>query len=119
MNGNAERPRVLVIDDDDRLHFVLCRLLKPLASRVASCRSADEAKEMFEPGRFDVVLCDLHIPGVVGLELVEWLCERDAGVRCVVMTGFASEGDAVGITELGAELLQKPFTAEQLGLAIQ
>lgn len=114
MNTNSGRPRVLVIDDDEQMHFVLGRLLEPLASRVDKCHSAEQAKVVFERRGFDIVLCDLCVPGAQGLDLVGWLCAHDRMARCVVMTGFASVEDEDRIRELGARLLQKPFTTEQL-----
>jgi PAS domain S-box-containing protein len=83
------RGRILVVDDEESIRKMLQRLLGR-EHEVLTAASGDEARGLFENDRaFDVVLCDLMMPKVSGMELHEWVIARDPALaaRMVFMTG--------------------------------
>ena len=112
--------RVLLVDDDRNL----CEWVQAALSRrglaVVWRTSADEALALGESEDFDVVLTDLHMQGLGGLEL----CERLAGSRpdtpVVVLTAFGSLETAVAAIRVGAyDFVTKPFEIDGLRLTLQ
>jgi EAL domain-containing protein (putative c-di-GMP-specific phosphodiesterase class I) len=80
-------PRVLVVDDDEFVRLVLERQLTWLGARVSTARDGDGARRVLrEQGRFDIVLCDLKMPGVDGVELLRDFAETQADAALVLMS---------------------------------
>jgi two-component system response regulator AtoC len=112
--------RILVVDDDRNM----CELLESGLGRrgfeVVSRLSADEASEQLSAEDFDVVVTDLNMRGMNGVEL----CERIAGNRpdlpVVVITAFGSLESAVAAIRAGAyDFITKPLELEALGLTLE
>ena len=103
--------RVLVIDDEAPLLRVVKRLLSGVCE-VATAESASDALVLLAEGSFDVILADLHLPGMDGRELLARLSPL-AAARVVFMTGGAcNEGEHEFLA--GRETLWKPFEPEAL-----
>ncbi len=116
MSGES-RGRILVVDDEPRMGKALHRLLAP-AHDVTAVQSAREALGLVAGGaRFDMVLCDLMMPGVSGMALHAEL-ERTApevAARMVFMTGGAYTAEARGFLDrVPNRRLEKPFRPEIL-----
>jgi CheY-like chemotaxis protein len=102
---------VLVIDDDAAVLRVVARYLRQRHDPTTAI-SAAEAFTLIETCRFDVILCDLHMPGMTGAEFVARLPPSDVA-RVVFMTGdYQAEGLDSHI------MLRKPFTAAEMFTAI-
>jgi CheY-like chemotaxis protein len=113
---------VLVVDDDRVIVKLVGEMLRPLGYEVLTAADPTEALALGErhPGAIDLVVTDLLMPGMNGRDLARLLRERHASVRTLFMSGYAS--DVVSpelLRELGASLLAKPFTPQQLGHAIR
>lgn len=112
----ADRPgRILVVDDELPLRE-LCRYsLTSAGHDVTLAESGEQALDLFSPGAFDLVLTDLMMPGMSGLDLLGRVLEADANVACVMITGSATIDTAVKAIKLGAfNYVSKPFTADEL-----
>ena len=116
------RGRVLIIDDEP----AMCRSLKSLLldrHDVTTTLGAQEALGVLGAGApFDVVLCDLMMPGFTGMELFARLMKDQPGLeqRMIFMTGGAFTAEArVFLAERANLRLQKPFTSTELEAAIQ
>jgi len=111
--GPDESPaHVLVVDDDDALRRSVARLLLAHHFRVDTVDSAESALEYLAANDPDVVLCDLQMPGMDGLELLRRLRETRPGISFVMMTGFADVSVAVEAMRSGAaNFLTKPFAS--------
>ncbi|MBN1458426.1 MAG: response regulator [Armatimonadetes bacterium] len=107
--------RILVVDDELPLRE-LCRLsLTAAGHEVTVAESAEQALEVFEPGAFDLLLTDLMMPGMSGLDLLKHVLEADPSLACVMITGSATIETAVEAIQLGAfNYVSKPFTAKEL-----
>jgi CheY-like chemotaxis protein len=110
----ATRPTVLVIEDDLIVSAMLVRVLSP-AFNVSVSVDGEAALWRFETGeRFDVVICDVHLPRMDGPAVVEHLRRMDADQarRVVVMTGDAQSTAAAQLSNHFT--VEKPFHVPEL-----
>jgi PAS domain S-box-containing protein len=107
--------RLLVVDDE-RMMRELCRhSLASEGHEVTVVESGPAALEIFRPGEFDLVLTDLMMPGMSGLDLLAGVLEVDPEVACVMMTAQATVETAVEAIKRGAfNYVSKPFTPGEL-----
>ncbi|MFO0735309.1 MAG: EAL domain-containing protein [Labilithrix sp.] len=111
---DRERPRLLIVEDDDGLRTVLARRLNGNFD-VVSVGDGTAAAELLVNQTFDGVLSDINLPGMSGVELLRVVRSYDLDVPVVLMTGQPSIETAVAALELGAlTYLQKPFSHDQL-----
>jgi len=117
--------RVLVVDDDDSVRSAIEVLLLQRDCSVVLADSGEIART-FEKSDFDVIVLDIVMPGMDGLEALKIFRERAPLLPIVVMSGFRFSGAAAGAPDflrmasaLGANCcLRKPFTPDQLMGAI-
>jgi DNA-binding NtrC family response regulator len=112
--------RVLVVDDDHAMGELAREALGSRGNEVECRASALEALCLFEHADFDVVVTDLHLQGMSGLDLCEQLLTRRADSCVVVMTAFGSIEGAIGAMRAGAhDFVVKPLSMDALGVAIE
>ena len=112
--------RVLVVDDEEPLRHVLDLLLRREGLHVQLADSAESAIEILEQGELDVVLCDVRMPGMGGLGLVDWLREHRPDVTTIVMSAFGSVELAVQAMHRGAyDYISKPFKQDEVVLTLR
>jgi len=110
-----EECSVLLVEDDELARELLEELLKEEGFGVVSVSSAEEALEIFRKSRFDVVITDVRLPGMSGLELLKRIRKENPLVEVIVITAFSSVEDAVKAIKLGAfHYITKPFEPEAL-----
>ena len=109
--STARTPRILVIDDDRYVRTLLCDLLQAWGYEADAAADGREGLALFDPGRHDVVLTDLGMPGVTGLDVVAGVRDRDAEVGVIMFTAFTGDLDAHG-RRLGFTILRKPLDIE-------
>src|SRR5262245_37187589 len=108
-------PRLLVVDDEPNMRRTLEIVLGDPAGgverrEVITASSGEEALGKLDE-LTDVVLCDLSMPGMDGLEVLRRVRERDPEVQVILMTAFSTVQSAIEAMKLGAfEYLIKPFT---------
>lgn len=116
----SEAPRILVVDDDHSVRRLIRVFLQERGYHVRSAAGADEALELLESERFDVVVTDLRLPVSSGLELLQEVRARLPGVRSVLMSGDADVPALVGAVERGVDaVLLKPFELDELRLQVE
>ena len=112
--------RILVIDDDGGARDSVSRMLRTAGHTVHDAASGEEGIAAARGGAFDVILSDLQMPGLSGLDVLRRL--RDAHVDSVfiIMTGFGTVESAVEAMRLGAvDFLQKPFFRDELLMRVR
>lgn len=115
MVPDAQKPRLLIVDDDPAVLDALCVTLRLQDYEVTGLSSAYEAVEAVTPGRFDLLLSDLSLPGMTGLELLDEARRRDPALRCVLMTGASADVAALRATDAGVtNWVTKPVTLREL-----
>jgi len=103
-------PRVLVVDDEPTLRRTLARLLNSRNMTVLTADDGAQAIELLGREQVDVVLVDLMMPNVGGLELLDHVRASHAGVEVIMMTAFGDVETAVKAVRAGAyHFLTKPF----------
>jgi two-component system response regulator AtoC len=104
---------VLVVDDEEKLRRVVELQLKTAGFEVEQAGSAEDALKRAD--RADVILTDLRLPGISGLELLANLRRQDSHTPVIVMTAFGSIETAVEAMKAGAvDFLPKPFSLDHL-----
>ena len=113
MSSNA--PRVAVVDDEPRLAKVLGMLLRREGYEVSVFDDSRAFVAALAESTFDLVLTDLKMPGMSGMQLASAIGAQNPKLRVLFITGFAGEADvdAVGVTARPA-VLQKPISGEGL-----
>jgi nitrogen regulation protein NR(I) len=106
----SKTAHILLIEDDASLAANLCDVLKEDGFKVTVCHRGDEGLRRACNDECDVVLTDLRLPGLGGLELVRQLHETQSRLPVVLMTAHGTIETAIEATKLGAyDYLQKPF----------
>ena len=112
--------RVLVADDEEIIREVLSVLLSSESYSVDLAENGLQAMEMIRDNDYGVLLLDLMMPDMDGLQVLEELKKMDGGPVAVVLTAFASLDRAVKATKLGAyDFIAKPFKNDELLLAVK
>jgi len=110
---------ILVVDDEKIMQDSLSRILAKEGYQVQPAASGEEALEKFDIAPFDIVLLDIKMPGIGGIETLRRLKEMDPGVTILIVTGYPSIETAVKAIKLGAyDYITKPFTPDVLRIAI-
>jgi two-component system response regulator MtrA len=110
----SAKSRVLVVDDDASLAEMLSIVLRQEGFDAATVHRGDQALDAFRRYRPDVVLLDLMLPGVDGIEVCQQI-RRESGVPIVMLTAKGEVGDVVRGLESGADdYVVKPFKPKEL-----
>ncbi|RJP81639.1 MAG: response regulator [Candidatus Zixiibacteriota bacterium] len=114
------KQRILIVDDDPNIVQVIEQALTFKGYSTCSTTDGEEAFRIFrEEGEFDVVLTDLVLPGISGIELLEKFKELDPTCEVLVLTGFGSNEKAVEALKKGAyDYLKKPTNIDELFIAV-
>jgi EAL domain-containing protein (putative c-di-GMP-specific phosphodiesterase class I) len=113
--GVAPIGRVLIVDDDDLVRRGIGRVVKDGGFEIEAVASGREALRSLDAGRFDVVLSDISMPSLSGLELLREVRARGLELPVVLMTGTPGFESAVEAVEHGAfGYLVKPIEADAL-----
>ncbi len=107
--------RVLVVDDDEALSRVFARALVDVDYCVQCARDGREAAQLLEKESFDVIVTDIAMPGMSGMELLQLVRKHDFDVPVVLVTGSPDIASAARAVEYGAfRYLEKPVSAGAL-----
>ncbi|MFY9705645.1 MAG: response regulator [Desulfobacterales bacterium] len=111
---------VLVIDDEVAVNNNVRKILKKKGYRVDQATSKAEALEKIDQRDYRLVLLDLKMPGVKGLELLEAIRNVQPQARVIIITGYASIETAVQTARMGAvDYIPKPFTPDEIRSATE
>jgi len=120
MAEKKNRANVLVVDDSEATREVLRRNLEAAGYGVLTAPGVPEAVELLEQHDVDLVITDLKMPRVSGLDLVRHVRENHRTTEVMMITGYATVTGAVEAVRSGAEeYLAKPFTDEELLAAVR
>lgn len=110
--------RILLIDDEKRMCDSLKTLLEIEGYEVAALTDARAGAKMLDESAFDLVITDIKMPGVSGIEILKIAHARDAHLEVILMTGYASLESAKEAVDQGAfSYLTKPVEFEELKIA--
>ena len=107
--------RIIVVDDEDSIRRRCVRLLSRQGYEVVGAADSQAALNLTRTKAFDLMLVDIRMPGMDGIELMSVAKAEDPSVEAIMMTGYASVDTAVKAIKLGAyDYLAKPFDTEEL-----
>jgi CheY-like chemotaxis protein len=117
VNTRKRQLRFLVVDDNEDIRDVFCRLVERAGHAASTASDGQEAVETLQGETFDVMLLDLTMPRMNGVDVVRWLrAHPDVApdLKIVVISAWAGEHRAV-LQELGIDsVMQKPLRIQQL-----
>jgi len=114
---DTRMPRILVVDDEERVRSLVCDLLTAWGCEPVEASSSDKALALFEQGDYDLVLTDFLMSGRSGLELVRDVRSRDAAIGVIMFTASSVDLDADS-QQLEFTLLRKPVQLDGLKSAV-
>lgn len=107
--------KILLAEDDDSLRSFLMAALKRAGHDVKAYEDGDTALGALEGEVFDLLLTDIQMPGIDGIELARRGAELDPAMKIVFITGFAAVAlSNKSNTPVGAKILSKPFHLREL-----
>lgn len=113
------RGHVLVVDDHRNARESVADVLRHVGHQATACGSGAEALAALRDGGFDVVVTDLQMPGMSGLELIREIERRRFGVQVLMVTAHASVDTAVEAMRHGAfDYLEKPYDVDRLEASV-
>ena len=112
--------QILVIDDERGLREGCRRALTRHGLSVDVAATGREGLDKIQEGAFDLVLLDVMMPDISGIELLDIMRARDPDIVCIIITGYATVELAVQAMKMGAyDFIAKPFSDDNLLLAVQ
>jgi CheY-like chemotaxis protein len=110
-SNNSEQPRILLVDDDDAVRMTLSAVLRGSQFSVTEAANVAEALQLISTQSFEVLLCDLHMPGAGdGFTVVSAMRHTNAAAITLVLTGYPALKEAMNAILLQAdEILLKPM----------
>ena len=112
--------RILVVDDDRAFQGMLIEALADQGYEVDTASSAEDGIKKAGAGKFDLILHDIQLPGMSGLEALKHLAEVAPGVDVIVMTGYASKDSGVTAMQQGAyDYFEKPFSLREMEVVVR
>ncbi|HCZ12681.1 MAG TPA: hypothetical protein DHV16_10645 [Nitrospiraceae bacterium] len=109
------KARILVIDDEEIVRISCERTLVPDGYEIDTAASGKEGLERLEKGEYDLVLVDLKMPGMSGIEFLVNIKSRRPDQKVMIMTGYDTVEHIVeAISSGAAHYLEKPFTPDTL-----
>jgi two-component system, OmpR family, alkaline phosphatase synthesis response regulator PhoP len=110
-----ERPKILVLDDEPDVRNLLSRILKEENYQVSEADTAESALSCIEESLPDLVIADINLPGMSGLDFFKLVKETQPQLPFIFLSGLTDEFDKVLGLELGAEdYITKPFGVREL-----
>lgn len=112
---NEETARILVVDDEGAIRYSITKTLQRVGYQVEAAESGEAALDLLEEQEFDVVLTDIRMPGISGVDLLARIKEKTGDTSVILMTGYASLNSAVESLRLGAhDYLVKPSSSRDI-----
>ncbi|MEJ2582954.1 MAG: response regulator [Acidobacteriota bacterium] len=107
--------KVLLVDDEEEFVDTLAERMQNRGMDVSTCNSGRDALDLIDSESFDVVVLDLQMPGMNGIEVLERIKQRRPDIQVVLLTGHATVEKGVEAMKQGAlEFLEKPIDFSKL-----
>jgi two-component system alkaline phosphatase synthesis response regulator PhoP len=120
MNGDeGGTAHVLVVDDEAAIRYSVSKTLQRVGYNVRDAASGEDALDVIQTQTFDVVLTDIRMPGLDGVELVRRIKDADPDTVVILMTAYPTLGTAVEALRLGAhDYLIKPSSSQDIKTSV-
>ena len=106
---------VLIVDDEKNIRLTLSQALEVLEVETDTAANGEEALAKLQEGEFGLILLDLKMPGMDGMEVLREVSKIRPDIRIIILTAYGTVESAVEAMKLGAaDFIQKPFAAEEI-----
>jgi two-component system phosphate regulon sensor histidine kinase PhoR len=113
------QPKILVIDDEKRIREGCSKILTKEKCLVDTAENGETGLKMIEDKYYDIILTDLMMPGIGGMEVIAKVREQHLDTIVIVITGFATLEHSIEAMKKGAfDFIPKPFTPDQLRVVV-
>jgi CheY-like chemotaxis protein len=111
---------ILLVDDEQSVRAIVLKILRRAHYNVLEAENGEAALRIAEahPGKIDLVITDMFMPGLRGREVVERLAPLRPGLRALFISGYADQDARTGVPS-GANFLNKPFSGQELASAVE
>jgi diguanylate cyclase (GGDEF)-like protein len=117
--NQSEQPQILIIDDEPHIRKILSEVLTP-NYKCCTAASAEEGLELLRANSFSLVISDINMKGLNGLEMVPEMLSITPDTVCIMMSGAQTVENAVGALRVGAfDYLVKPFDLRLVDAAVR
>lgn len=111
----SENAKILIVDDEEVVRLSIRKALKKEEYIINDVSSAAEALESLQQNKYDIVLTDLMMPEMDGMQLLEEIRKVDRQMRVIMVTGYATMSIAMKALKNGAfDFIAKPFTRDEI-----
>ena len=118
--GNVDDIQLLVVDDERIIREGAERILKKEGWNVRTAENGEQGLELIRHETIHILLLDLMMPGVSGMEVLKEVRESQPQLHVIVVTGYATVENAVEAMKNGAyDFIPKPFTPDQLRIVVR
>jgi len=112
--------QILVVDDDNNLRMILRESLETCGYEVVDAPNGEMALEILKKNKFHLMITDLMMPGIKGIDLIEKAREHQENLGCLVITAYGTVEKAVEAMQKGAfDFITKPFSISHLESRIE
>ena len=115
---NPDSPRILLAEDEHAMRHYLVRALEKAGYQVTGVENGIDALPLLESERFDLLLSDIVMPGMDGIELAQKCAEVSPATRVMFITGFAAVSLRASREQPNARVLSKPFHLRDLVMEV-
>ncbi len=106
---------ILIVDDEKNIRLTLCQALEILSVEVDTAADGEEALSKLKGKEFQLILLDLRMPGMDGMEVLRRVREIRPDIRVIILTAYGTIESAVEAMKLGAvDFIQKPFSPDEI-----
>jgi DNA-binding response OmpR family regulator len=114
--GKAMKDKsVLIVDDEKNIRLTLSQALEALEVETETAANGEEALAKLKEKEFSLILLDLKMPGIDGMEVLRQVSRIRPDIRIIILTAYGTVESAVEAMKLGAaDFIQKPFAAEEI-----
>jgi len=116
----VQKGRLLIVDDEHGIRELLISEFSKLGYAVSSALNGEDAISKLQSEIIDVVITDMKMPKIDGLDLLKYVKEHSAGTEVIIITGYATVENALDAMRNGAyDFIQKPFNIDELSALVE
>jgi DNA-binding NtrC family response regulator len=109
------QPKILIVDDEKNIRLTVAQALESLGYAVKTAISGEEAMDSLKEEVFTLLLLDLRLPGIDGIEVLRQVVELHPDIQVIIISAYGTVDNAVEAMKLGAaDFIKKPFTPQEI-----
>ena len=115
-----KKNRILIVDDDDAMRLALSESLESCGFDISAAENGNEALNLFNKRKFDLVVTDMKMPGMTGIEVLQGVKKLSPDIPVILITAYGTVNTAVeAMKEGAAEFIMKPFSLDDLEAVVK